>query len=1272
MKKRDLILAGLILMAAPLSAQQNGPVRTDQDSKVIFSQDFEGDYDAWSSEVVDQINGVDYYRKTGNTNVNSVDVRTNTDWNSVWTEGFLHRDTLINLYNGVVPTDNLDDIAKNAFGEDVYYTVVDESIERSQAFDEYGIDGGRYVFRYIAGNASQAANYATDNKRVPEYRRNLFVRLTPGAIQPETSYRLTMYVKTHKAIASYPEPQIWAAVMRGYFSSEKPFTMGDVSDNNNYKYNNEFSLTKSDFVNDEWTKITLMTYYLNDSIAENYVYRNGYWWAEAPFYWRWDPKKSDKVAADDPAKEYDSLYYIKQPDKFFVRIALETDSTTYDIDNLSLTKSWIGGVEHSGDMIRVNFGYETNLGALAQAAKEKNKIAAVELPGQYFEVWGMDTASHRWSKVEIASAEYQGDGYMYMWTKARNQRPVKFDSYDSVLVSFTNPDDPELMLKYTGTLFPKALDIDWIKAGKKVPDFHNEASTKNPNIGRGVYSMKNLPPVLQECQYEEGSFNLDGNLREFAFKFSRKVEFDQNADESTNLAVLHLFQDGARKEVWFVKKYGVNDSILVFERPAKYTAPLSGDYEFRLLQLKGQSTEYSNMGNPLIVNYSFGSSDFEPTVLTSLDFNDETPGTEFSQEIAIPGFSLSKCAVKVGEFGGLYDQALMFGLYGVNTGANPDANLKNCALLMYTFDVETPGSYNFAFGTSGCYKKSWNDACKMVVTIQDADGNVIGRYEEEGSNNIPSEGAEVTAIDESVITAYFAAGTYTATFALPNEGSYGGGHQGGRVLYYVKTTTPTWLGYKTINTYKKAFADLNELIAKADADVQYKGADYNAAKFVATKYTNFTDTRPSEYNTVINYINNTVAGYKVRFNVVDSLLISAKEAGQAAYTLFTEGEKAAFKDWDDVKFLGAAIDELAAIKCENFDNAQLRTKTNYIYTKINDLKKNSALNQFAPGQILALKQLADSLGVDFGAENAAIAARVERAKLLTEADAALVSIYKKAITAKIYELLAADINDPKLDSLALTAFIENPGLYVTASINDVEWYNYTYGGAANRWRLKGDIDHVNNVMPGWTIRSGRSQNVHVADEQRQWNDPAHSGDPNAEPVFDGKLAVDWNSTVTMKADISDLPSGMYSLGLNMQNGVAGSYIQGKSGDSVRKLEFPTGGPNNQAADSIIVANDSINVEFYIKNGSGWSYADNFYLIFAPVKEGVDYAALKTAAQTALNSELTFVETAKAAKAKVEYYNINGVKINAPVNGAVNIKVTTLSDGTRIVQKILVK
>ena len=1251
MKKRDFILAGLILLAAPLSAQ-NGPVRTDQDAKIVFEQNFEKDFAAWQAELVDTINGVYYYRHQGGGNVNNV-----TAWSdTAWQKGFIYRDTVINLYNGVVQTDNQADKDSAAFAGDSYSIVADGvSIERNQALAEYGVDGGKYFFRYFSGNGSKAANYS--NGLVPEYRRNLFVRGLP--IEDESSYRLTVYVKANKM--GSVTPTFRADVMRGYFASEKPFTMGLENNSGQNKFNREFTYEKTDFTDGKWEKVVFMTYYLNDSIANNYVLSNGYWWAEE---WKWFGHKEDGI---------DSLTYIRQPDKFFARLSFRSDSTLFEIDNLSLTKSWIGGVEHTSNMIRVNFGYQTNLGDLAKAAEERNKIAAVELPGEYFTVWGKDTTNNRWTKVEIASAEYQGDGYMYMWTKNRNNRIVKVDSYDSVLVSFTNPDDPNLMLKYTGDMFPKALDVDWIKAGKKVPDFSNEMSIANPNIAEGVYSMKNLPPVLQECGIEEGSFNLAGDIRQFAFKFSRPVVFDANADESTDKAILHLFQNGERKEIWFVKSYGVNDSILVFERPAKYTADLSGDYEFRLIQLKGVSTEYANKGLPVIVNYSFGSSDFEPTVLTSLDFNDETAGGSFAQEIAIPGFSLSKCAVKVGEFGGLYDKALMFGLYSVNTGAANNDN--DCAKLIYTFDVETAGTYNFAFGTSGCNKGSYNDGCKMTVTITDASGNVVGSYTEEGTDIKPNEGAEVNAIDNNTITAYFAAGTYKATFALPNEGAYGGSHKGGRVLYYIKTTTPTWLGYKTINTYKKALADLNAQIAKADTLAQYKGADYNAAKGVATKYANFSDTRPSEYNKVIKFINGAVAGYQVRFNVVDSLLVSAKDAAQSTYTLYTEGEKAAFKDWDDVKFIGAALDEIKTIKCENFSNDQLRTKTNYIFAKIADLKLSAGLNQFAPGQIIALEALADSLGVDFGASKAAIAARFERAKLLSEADAELVSIYKKAITAKVYDMLAADINDPKLDSLALTAFIENPGLYVTATMNEMEWYNYTYGGAANRWRLKGDIDHT-NVLPGWTIRStkswGTSTNVHVADEQRQWNDPAHNGDSNADAVFDGKLAVDWNSSVTLKGDITEIPAGMYAIGLNMQSGVAGSYIQGTSGENVRKLEFTTGGAANQAADSIVVENGTINVEMKINSGSGWSYGDNFYLIFRPAKAGVDYAALKTSAADALSQALTFVGAAQAEEAKVEYYNINGVKVNAPVNGAVNIKVTTLSDGTRIVQKILVK
>ena len=1278
MKKRDFILAGLILMAAPMSAQQSGPVRTDQDSKQVFEQTFEDDFEAWSAAEVDTINGVFYY-------INGTTAQSNAaiskPWDGAeWKNGFLRRDTLIHLYNGVVQTDSKKDIDSAAFAEDAY-TIVDDGtdIERNQALSEYGIYGGKKFFRYSSGNGKKAENYSSG--LVPEYRRNLFVRGLP--IEDETSYRLTVYVKTTKMGGT--TPTFRADVMRGYFASEKPFTMGLENDSKNFKYNAEFTYQKDDFEDGKWEKIVFMTYYLNDSIANNYMLSNGYWWTDE---WRWHDAS---IATAVGKAGYDSLSFIRQPDKFFARLSFRSDSTVFEVDNLSLTKSWIGGVEHTGDMIRVDFGYETNLGELAKAAKDRNKIAAVELPGQYFTVWGKDSTTHKWQNVDIASAEYQGDGYMYMWTKPRVrngvEQVVKFDSYDSVLVSFTNPDDPELMLKYTGSKFPKALDVDWIKAGKKVPNFSNEYSIKNPNIANGVYSMKNLPPVLQECLYEEGSFNMDGNLREFSFKFSRPVMFDKNADESTELAILHVVQAGV-KEAWFVSGYAANDSILTFVRPAKYTTPLKGDYEFRLLQLKGKSTVYSNGGNPIVVNYSFGSSDFEPTVISSLDFNDETVGNSFAQEIAIPGFSLSKCAVKVGEFGGLYDQALMFGLYSVNTGASSGAN--NCAKLIYTFDVETAGTYNFAFGTSGCKKSSYNDGCKMTVTITDASGKVVGSYSEEGTDNKPEEGSEVTAIDENAITAYFEAGTYKATFALPNEGAYGGSHKGGRVLYYIKTTTPTWLGYKAIKSYKKALADLNDLIAKADGTAAYKGGTYTAAKAVAAKYPNFSDTKPSVYAQVTKSINDAASALDARFQTVDSLRVIAYEAG----TKFL-ADKADLAEWAEMKDLKAFLESVAALNYANYAPAYIREKIAYINTKMAEISSKEGAMKFAASQLNNLVKLAGDLKVEFPvADTAEINSRIARAQLIDTPDDKLVDIYKKAIVAKLYSKIA---KGEKVDSLPLTAFIANPGLFATPKVVDrhdksmpsnagdlkaadengaqIMLVNHQYNNIPICILILGQ--EFTDLLPGWTVKSvdtgGGNRMVTVDNDD-------YARLKAGEAAFDGNLAMDWNSKAELKTTIEGLPTGYYTLGcaLNVNTGASTSLsakakriIDEDNDKDSTYTKALAANATDAVVDSIKVDYGTMDINLTLTSGNGWSKADNFYLIFKADSK-FDYAGSANDMDALFKQALTFVNDIEAVASKVEYYSINGAKINAPAKGAVNIKVTTLGDGTRLVQKVLVK
>jgi hypothetical protein len=121
---------------------------------------------------------------------------------------------------------------------------------------------------------------------------------------------------------------MYADVMRGYFHAEKPFSMGLEDDGNNMKYKTTYSYEKRgwgeptsddpDPFTGEWEKVTFMTYYLNDSVAEAYTYYDSYQWADD---WRWRPSDDELTALGKTLKEGDSLNYIVQPDKFFVRLA---------------------------------------------------------------------------------------------------------------------------------------------------------------------------------------------------------------------------------------------------------------------------------------------------------------------------------------------------------------------------------------------------------------------------------------------------------------------------------------------------------------------------------------------------------------------------------------------------------------------------------------------------------------------------------------------------------------------------------------------------------------------------------------------------------------------------------------------------------------------------------------------------------------------------------------------------------------------------------------
>ena len=201
MKKRDLLLAGLVLLNVSAFAQDEPtePTRYKDDAKVIFVQDFE---DApkvfnkkvlntnpkrpttlytWNVNPVDSITQVKYYVKSDSVANFSIDNM--AAFGAAQFEIAGTRDTLMYLYDGVVRTDAAwpDDSCLSFDSHSIVGH--DDMSQRGEGLGgtEYGLDrwgehGGKQYFRYNAAQSDGVANRAGSDgdHYVPEYRRNLF------------------------------------------------------------------------------------------------------------------------------------------------------------------------------------------------------------------------------------------------------------------------------------------------------------------------------------------------------------------------------------------------------------------------------------------------------------------------------------------------------------------------------------------------------------------------------------------------------------------------------------------------------------------------------------------------------------------------------------------------------------------------------------------------------------------------------------------------------------------------------------------------------------------------------------------------------------------------------------------------------------------------------------------------------------------------------------------------------------------------------------------
>lgn len=1337
MKKRDLFLAGLLLCSVSAFAQ---PQSFEDDAKVIFTQDFEGDAEwqkiqlnedpkrpttlyTWQEDAVDFIDQVEYYKRqdandkrtdtiVGGSNINNTDIYSGSrDWEIAGV-----RDTIMLLYNGVMRTDAVwpdDSILNYDQHAIVAHTAESQSGTgiggKEFGLDRFGEDGGDKYFRYTSANGTGVANYSSGY--VPEYRRNLFIRLNPGDIEPYSSYRVTVFVKATQQ-GSYA-PRLGLELMRGFFHGEKNFVQS-LADSR------EFNSTQSfeDFEEGKWQKITLMAFYNNDSVSNGYVYKNGYWW---PDDWVWQTKANKDSTVNEDGDTTMIFRYIKQPDKFFVRLSFRSDSTRFDVDNLSLTKSWIAGVEHYNDMIRVDFGYDTNLGQKAEEAKKINKIATVEVPGEYFDVWA--NFGGEWEEMPILSAEYQGDGYMYMWTKPFDDGTINsFEGADEVLVSFRNPIDREdLALQYTGNLYPRGIDTAWINQGKYVMDFHNEISYLNPTItispktGKAVKSLKNLAPVMQYEPYEDGTFGLPSNLRSMKFKFSRTLAFD-NFGASTNLTQVTVKQGGTI-EYWDITESD-ESGMTTITRPAKYTAALAGDYVIAFKQVTHLQTpdpaSEGDYGDDVALNYHFG--EFNPSPVINLvaysnwrdeianynDGNRPVPtslyihsGTDnFQQGTGVS--TGTKCG-----FYPLYDDTIT--VAGVRVPDNGLFYLSNrtggATGNLYAIEHFKAGQYTieFKFGgqSSTSRKMSLYFYAKPEGELVDGNDNGFAvlqavadkiQLEKDRTPKVNMGGSFSTSTkwNDDIET-------LTYNFSVPADGDY--------VFEWVASGATNYEGIVISNYWIKNSGDLsfapvgklNEAIATADAKLKTLSAD----KFKSPEFTALSQAveNAKAYNGKVKAAQ---LGVPSKYDSVVATLTSASDAMDvrvAAINEFNNTQTAVATALGDETYktsgayatLAGLANEMAQVNIPEQTNEQLAG----FVADMKGAMANLAGLPIVTKRIIALEALAKSLGSTV-AETPSVQ---EALAALESDDDNVANIFKAAAKLAIYQKAAADINDAAIDSLALAPFIKNYHLYVTPKYVERTDINANANGArtadangaqiqhvGHQWNTSSAADAVHGQMPiwilitendystlypGWTVRATASGNHMVTPDGLDGHGYNHL--KAGETIFDGQLAMDWNGKAEIKSTVDDLPVGVYNLGVELKENTGSGTILTANADA---KEYKGEAGKNEVA-GITVEGGSMDIDLVLTSGSGWSVADNFYLTFYPLA-GFDYSAAATLQQTVLDNLITVVNASEVEAANVELFTIGGVKVLTPKSGDILIRKTTDANGKIAVDKILLK
>lgn len=217
-------------------------------------------------------------------------------------------------------------------------------------------------------------------------------------------------------------------------------------------------------------------------------------------------------------------------------------SGQYFIDDVKIERSSINNITFAGYILKVNFGYAIDFASLYN---DKDYLMGI-LPTNCV------TVTNDGTPLDIESVEVHRTGfYIFLMSDFLDDTSV-----GHVKVSFNNPTDPALALKYTDAKRP----FSWDAANdRRVLDFADEDVTYDANLD--VTSSVYMPPFVKSVSPENESFEMDqAAVRTFTIRYNRDVKCDAATAVlvgKTNINMIPLQTTGTSDTLMFKIPDGV-------------------------------------------------------------------------------------------------------------------------------------------------------------------------------------------------------------------------------------------------------------------------------------------------------------------------------------------------------------------------------------------------------------------------------------------------------------------------------------------------------------------------------------------------------------------------------------------------------------------------------------------------------------------------------------------------------------------------------------------